>query len=171
MTDMQNLKRLGATYVTAKALRSWHVGELDPLLRFVAPPTNDPETVANWMPASTSRLALDTERSRLIAVSFDTPDDRLRLEDRLGYSLEKSRMSDQTVILRMPGSMTEFPTFARIAPGAYLQSACSPLLVPDSALEWLSDPRSLDHVPTATPGLLKLVDPSAMTKDRWKRYV
>lgn len=168
---MQNLKRLGASYVTAKALRSWHVGEVNLALRFVAPPTNDPETVENWRPASTSRLALDTERSRLIAVSFSTPDDRLRLEDRLGYSLSRSRMSDQTVVLRMPGSMTEFPTFSRIAPGTYIQSACSPLLIPESALEWLSDPRSLDHVPTATPSLLKLVDPSAMTTDRWKKYV
>jgi hypothetical protein len=168
---MQNLKRLGESYVTAPGLRAWHVGEVDPALRFVTPPTNDPAVVERWRPASTSRLAVDTERSRLIAVCFDTPDDRQRLEDRLGYSLDKSRMSDQTVVLRMPGSATEFPTFSSIAPGAYVQSAWSPLVVPESALEWLDDPRFLERVPTAPPSLLKLVDPRAMTTDRWKKYV
>jgi hypothetical protein len=162
------IQRVAETYLTPK-LR-WNVGEVDQALRFVGTgSTNEPEKVEAWRPATAGRLALDLEKSRLVAISFATPDDRKRLEATLGYSLEQSRMSDQTVVLKLPGNLTETPKFSLIAPGAWIQGAWSPLVIPDSALEWLSDPRSLDHVPLAGPSLLKLVHRRDWTVDKWKR--
>jgi len=172
----QNLIRLGSSYADSKATRAWKVGLVDPLLRWTddATPTSDPAAIEQWRPTATSRLALSTDRSRLVSIQFDSKDNRSRLEEKLGFALAPNAptMSDETVILRLPPALIEVPTCSPLIPGVYLSSAHSPLLIPEADrpawLAWLQDARGIEHLPVAPSALLALVDRRAWTTDRIK---
>ena len=152
----------------------WFLAPVDPELRFISESTNSPEVTESWKAPKGSRLGLDTDRSRLVAVRFDSPDCRKRLEETIGFELSKNaaRMSTDTVIMRLPANQTESPISAYIAPGTWVTSADGPLIIPENLqLEWLENPLEISKIAYCPPSIMRLVNPSDMTRGRWKKYV
>lgn len=152
----------------------WFLAPVNPDLKFIVESTNSPEIAETWKMPKGSRLGLDTDRSRLVAVSFSNPDCKKRLEETIGLEIPKNvgHMTGDTLIMRLPKGQTESPTSAYIAPGTLLSSADGPLLIPeDMQLDWLSNPLEIAKIAYCPPSIMRLVKPSDMTRNRWTKLI
>ena len=167
-----NMKSLITQATSLQEAHLWHLTVVDRMLRPIVESTNRAEVTQDWAVPTGARLALDTERSRLVSISFANQDCRKRLEESIGFTLPDNapRISDETVIMRLPGNEVEHPTLSFIAPGTFLASASQPVLIPETvALEWLCDPLSMDRIAVCPPSILRLTNRRDWTKDRYLR--